>query len=58
MEEFLNNCFIVKTVSLKDVSWELLLQKINDRFVTVAYIMREQNYTIPKYCIEVMFVLL
>ena len=37
VEEFLNNFFMVKSVSLKDASWKLLLKKISDKFVTVAY---------------------
>ena len=34
VEEFLNNCFMVKTVSLKDASWKPVLKDISDKFVT------------------------
>ena len=55
VEKFLNNCFMVKTVSLKDPSWTLLLKEISDKFVTVAYTI-QLNFTLTLACIKLLIV--
>lgn len=44
VEEFLNNCLISKTASLKNACWTKLLKEISNRFVIVTFIRCHKNF--------------